>query len=545
MVQTSLLELTLQILEASVFTFARIWVIMLISVGLSLIVGTLAARIASARVIIIPLVDVLEAVPVVAFFPVVLVFFVSDIGGSIGSEFAVDFLILTATVWNMILSAFEGVRSIPEEYIYVQKVYGFSFLSRIGRLYFPAGYSKVLSNISPSFSSALFYVTLSEVIQIGSSSFSVFGIGTLATEYSASGNLPGLELLIGVLVAIITLNYLFIIGPWTRSSSSYAFDAEGAEKTRKTGRITTTLMRSVRETTNIFVSSGEKITKVITRAHAERKSQYLRKRILSELQLNLLVGGMLALALAIAVYGVLASGFYEAIITYLFTPSFLLDSSVGLGYDLMRIAIVYSFTLITMVPLAIYLGRRSTQRLLPSALQVVYSLPAPIFLPILLISLLPWATSLFGFGIAFNGIVLLIAYLSAAQYVFFNVYGAIQTIPAEMEMVSFSYNIRGFRKFRNFTLPAIFPSLVTGSVASIGSYWGGLLISEYVSFHGRSYFVTHGLMASLDRYMFAGGRGLLVADAIDVFLVLFILAFTFIITMRLYSVAKKRFSLNA
>ena len=545
MVFQSLTDITVQILEATILTFARIWFIILISILLSLVFGTLAARVDSARAIIIPVVDVLEAVPVVAFFPIVLVFFLDDVGGGLGLELAVDILILTATLWNMILAAFEGVRNIPEECIQLQNVYRLGFFSRVRKVYFPSAYSRIVSNISPSFNSALFYITLSEVILIGNRSYGVFGIGSLSISFSSSGNIPGIELLILILVIFITMNYYFVIDPWIRSSQKYSFDSEAKAVGKTKSGVISSFAGSIRTRTNQVMISGERLVSAITRTGKPAERRERRRLSLSSKELNYFVGALLLLMLSLAIYSILEAGFYQAFVIYFFSPAFLWDSLIGLLYDLGRIGIVYVITVITMVPVAVILGTRKTLgRVFTSILQIIYSIPAPIFLPILLITFLPWMAGYFGESVAINSVVIIIAFLSAASYVFFNVYGAMQTIPSELDMVSKAYSIKGFKRFRKLTLPAIFPSLVTGSVASIGSYWGGLLVAEYVLFAGTKYEVHNGLMKSLDIAMATGGTGLLRADAIDIFLVLVIVAISFLVTLRLYNVANKKFSIN-
>ncbi len=534
----------LEIIWGIVLTFLRVWIIVVVSMAISMVIGTLAARVPSARAIIIPVVDVLESIPVVAFFPIVLVFFLEDVGGGLGLELSVDFLILTATLWNMILGAFEGVRTVPEECLNIQNAYRIGLLSRIRHIYFPSAYPKVVSNISPSFNSALFYITLSEVIQIGSKSYGVFGIGSLSVQYSSAGNIAGIELLIGILVLFIVANYYFIIDPWIRSSQSYTFDMEVKSTERQNARIINTFVSSIRYSTNQVVRTGGMVASALGRRKRTRAKPERQPR-LTERQLNFIVGIILTAALLVAASAILEAGFYSAIFLYLVTPAFLAESAVALAYDMGRIAIVYVITLITMVPLAIVLGtRKRAGRVFASAIQTIYSIPAPIFLPILLITLLPFIAASIGEGFAMEIIVIIITFLSSASYIFFNVYGAVQTIPSELGMAAEAYSIRGWKRFTKITLPAVFPSLVTGSVASIGSYWGGLLVAEYVLFSGHEYSVSNGLMLNLDMALAKGGPYLLYADAIDMFLVVIIVIFSFLVTLRAYNIAQKRFSIN-
>ncbi|MDS0256991.1 ABC transporter permease subunit [Thermoplasmatales archaeon AK] len=147
-----------------------------------------------------------------------------------------------------------------------------------------------------------------------------------------------------------------------------------------------------------------------------------------------------------------------------------------------------------------------------------------------------------GFGLAFNFDVLLVTFLSAAAYLYFNVYGAALSIPYELKAVASTFRIKGFRRFKYLSFPAVVPGLITGSMAAFGSYWGGLQVSEYVSIGNRVYSVNDGLMMLIVKYLNQGD--LLRVDAIDIFMVIVIVALSFLLWMRLYKYSQKRFSLN-
>jgi NitT/TauT family transport system permease protein len=133
-----------------------------------------------------------------------------------------------------------------------------------------------------------------------------------------------------------------------------------------------------------------------------------------------------------------------------------------------------------------------------------------------------------------------VTFLSAAAYIFFNVYGTATAIPRDLKLVTKTFNIKGFRKFRYLSFPAIIPGLITGSVAAFGSYWGGLMIGEYTQIGGKTYSVGNGLMMLITKGIAEGN--LLFVDAIDLFMVFLIVIITYLLWMRLYKYSEKRFS---
>ena len=529
------------IVFAIIATFLRIWLLMLLSIGIALVLGVLAARVKSAGAIIIPVTDILEAVPVISFFPILLVFFIERIGGFMGVELASDFLIITALLWNIILGVYEATSHIPEEYFQLSEAYDLSLISKIRNLYMPAAYPHIISNIMPSFSSGLFYITLSEVISIGSENYTVFGVGSLAVQFASTSSFFLIGVLILFLMVAIALNYYFIINPLLLRAHKFAFDTSSTEEGRK------------KRETSVFVSAiGSRITHVLSsrvgalyltlNSSDGSSAKKPRRRIrISEKQLNLLAGVTLLSLTGVAVLVAADAGFTAAFLEYLTNTSTLFQLAVATGFDLLRILIVFLFSFIAMVPIAMYFGRRGRSgRFGTGIFQIIYSIPAPILFPLIVEFLTPNLAAFIGSGMAYEFDVLLVTFLSAAAYIFFNVYGAAVSIPRELEVVTQTYGIKGWRATKYLTFPGIIPGLITGSMAAFGSYWGGLMVGEYTRVGGKTYSVNNGLMMLIDRGIATGN--LIFVDAIDLFMVFIIVIITYFVWMRLYRYSQKRFS---
>ena len=524
-------------------TFLRIWLLMVLSIIIALVFGILAARIKAAGAIIIPITNILQAVPVISFFPIILVFFIKRVGGPLGVDIASDFLIVTALIWNIILGVYEATIHIPEEYFQVSNVYDVSLLSRIKNLYLPASYPHIISNIMPSFSSGLFYITLSEVITVGTSNYQVFGVGSLAVNFAANGQFTLILILILFLVVAIALNFYFIINPLLNRAKKYTFDLNVPEEEE-----------TRRREPNVFLSAiGGRITQVLSSgvnavysmntifAGKEGEQKKIKKIRVSERSLNIIVGTILISFAAVAVYFVALAGFGAAFLTYLTDLNVLWELTIAAAIDLVRIAIVFGFSVLTMVPLAMYLGSRgSSGRVGTGIFQIIYSVPAPILFPLIVVYLTPKLSTIIGPGLAYNFNVLLVTFLSAAAYIFFNVYGSAASIPRELKLVTTTYNIKGFSKIRYLSFPGIVPGLITGSIAAFGSYWGGLMIGEYTQIGGKTYSVGNGLMMLISKGI--ATDNLLFVDAIDLFMVFMIFIITYLLWMRLYRYSQKRFS---
>lgn len=538
--------LLVTIVSAVLVTFLRIWFLMLVSVLLALVLGILAARVRAAGAIIIPITNVLQAVPVISFFPIILVFFIVRIGGSLGVELATDFLIVTALIWNLILGVYEAIIHIPEQYHEVSKVFGIGLVNKLSNLYLPASFPMIVSNIMPSFASGLFYVTLSEVISVGSRSFSVFGVGSIAIEFANSLNYSGIYLLILTLIIGIALNFYLIINPLINRAERYSFQLESMEAPRARRRESNVFVSAMSQRVTGILSTGRSTIASLNRilpGAARRDHEKARGKIrISDRAINVIVGTILLLLIGLSIYFIAQSGFREAFGTYLTKLEFLKKMIFGTLYDLLRIAIVYLLSLATMVPLAIALGRRKVSgRFTTGIFQIIYSIPAPILFPLIVLFLTPSLSGVTGYGIAFNINVIIITFLSAAAYIFFNVYGAVLSIPAELKVISKTFKLSWWMEMRNLVIPAIIPALITGSMAAFGSYWGGLMVAEFAIIGGKQYSVSNGLMLYIDQAIYGGN--LILADAIDMFMVVVIVLISYLLWMRLYSYSKKRFTL--
>lgn len=534
----------LYILVAVLATFARIWLLMGASVLLALFLGILAARIRSAGAVIIPVTNVLQAVPVVSFFPIILVFFLVRVPGGLGTELASDLLIITALVWNLILGVYEAVSHIPEHFDHVGRVYKLSLWSKIRKLYMPASYPTIVSNIMPSFASGLFYITLSEVIVIGSRKFSVFGVGGVAQQLVANYNYGGILILLGMLVVGISLNFYFIINPMLKRTDKYNLDTTAEPEAREDRRVRenvflSNISRRINQVVNTSVSAVNAINRFMNpmARRERRKSQFP----VSDRALNVIVGTLLVASIAIIVYLVALSGFAEAFTRYILNAGFMKELIIGVSYDLLRVLVVFVISILTMVPLAMYFGNRGQKsKLSTGVFQILYSIPAPIFYPLIVVFLTPVLGRYIGPAMAFEVNVIIITFLSAAAYIFFNVYGAVRSIPAELKTVTKVFSLKRSRIARYLTFPASIPALITGSMAAIGSYWGGLMVGEYTEVGSQQYSVSNGLMVMLDRAI--ANNNLLQADAIDIFMVVIIVAISFLLFRRLYAYSKRKYT---
>ncbi|HMK83371.1 MAG TPA: ABC transporter permease subunit, partial [Candidatus Bathyarchaeia archaeon] len=160
---------------ATLATIGRILLLMLLSVLTGWVLAYLAVRSRGFENVYVPLVNVLESIPVIAFLPVVLLIFIEGLGGSLGVEVAVDFLVFDAVSWNIWIGAYQAFKTVPEHLLEVSENYDFSFGKKMWQLYIPHSIPRVTSNLFSSFADAFFYISVSEVFTVGVKSYQTFG----------------------------------------------------------------------------------------------------------------------------------------------------------------------------------------------------------------------------------------------------------------------------------------------------------------------------------------------------------------------------------
>ncbi len=208
-----LLSLILQLIVDTSASWLRMFIALFLSVIIGMLVGIYAAVSDRAAKIILPVVDVLQTLPILAFFPFVIFVVVSAVPGTIGINAAVIFLIVTSMLWNIIFGAYEAVKTLPKEMIEVADLYRFSGLDKLRKIFIPASIPRVIEQTRLSWAIGLFYLVTSEIFSVGNSQYQVtYGIGA-ALVTLGSTNIYYYLIGIAVFMAFLIATILFFFNP--------------------------------------------------------------------------------------------------------------------------------------------------------------------------------------------------------------------------------------------------------------------------------------------------------------------------------------------
>jgi NitT/TauT family transport system permease protein len=489
-----------------------------VSLAFSLTYGIAAASSPRLERLLIPLLDVLESVPVLGFFPVAL-FLLVPAGGGLGAEVAAVFLIFTSQAWNMAFSVYESTRLIPEDLWTVVRAFGLSRGQVLVKLVIPATVPKLVYNSMMSWAGGWYFLIASEIITLGNRRVELPGIGSFLMDTASSGRLQLTALGLGCLVALIVAMDLAIWRPAQAWAQRFAYDVEPSavrhpRRWKELAWLPRISWRRLSETLRITLA---RLAPLSLAAH-------LLLRALALVAAGLLT--YLTARLAVDLASLLIPPWPQSALQI---PFAVLASAA-------RLVVAYTLSLAWTLPVSIWaVGSEKRLRLLLPLLEIGASVPATAIFPFLVLAVIR-----LGGGADLPAILLIMTGMQ--WYLAFNILGGLRAVPADLSEALDSFGVRGLLRLRRFTLPAILPSLITGSITGWGGGWNSLVVAEYISFSGSTY-VAFGIGSLLSQATYTGEGKLMALSLIS--LVAVVVAINLLLWQRLYRLAAARFSMAA
>lgn len=441
-----------------------------LSLAFTLSYGFWAAKDPIAERVLLPLLDILQSIPVLGFMPGIVVALVSIFPRSnIGLELASILLIFSGQAWNMTFSFYHSLRSIPKDQIEAATIYRFNWWEKLRWVELPFSTIGLVWNSMMSMAGGWFFLMITESFVLGSKDFRLPGIGSYMSVAVANGNVPAMIwAVIAMVLMIVTLDQL-LWRPVVVWSQKFRVE-EGANEQIASSWLYDWLRRS-----NLIEWLGEiagRLFRRVTRARAGKS----REGEAPEANWS----GALSLVLFLTLMGCLVLGGWRLIIILrqLSWREFLPILRAG-GWTLGRVLLSTAAATLWTLPagLAIGLSPRLS-RVFQPIVQIAASFPAPMLFP-LVIALLKAA------GVTLDWGSVLLMLLGTQWYILFNVIAGATAIPADLLEASRSYRLSMRQRFLSLYLPAVFPYLVTGWVTAAGGAWNASIVAEYVTFKGR------------------------------------------------------------
>lgn len=533
-VPTELQELPFQLL----LSFLR----MCLAYGLSLLLGiglgTWAATRAGAARFLMPLLDIFQAVPVLGFFPVAIAVFVKALGGGrLSLEAASIFLILTSQAWNLAYGVYEGIATLPSDAKESMTAFGVKGWHRFWRLYLPACVPKLVYNSIVSWGNGWYFLIGCEILAVGSERVVLPGIGSYLFLTSQEGQI---DLTLGgllLLLLLIASMDLFIWRPLSRWSEKYRYEFEASsgwtplesrwlerwQRLHLRNRVRWLRSWLEREFLEPVLRLGEPLARF--RPPPGWRTG-IRKGLgkLAALTATLLLGYCLYAA-GRAAYDTLAQPW----------PERAKDLPVAIAASFLRLVVALSISISIAFPLAVWAGEnKKVARFLTPLAEIGSSVPATALFPVIVVFFIQ-------FG-GMNAASILLLLTGMVWYVLFNLLAGVRNIPEDLQEATRAMGLRGWRRWKRLMLPALFPSLITGSITAFGGGWNALIVSEYGVFDNKTYQVL-GIGALLQEATFV------THDRTMVLLTILALIVTVVVINRvfwhpLYNLSAERFKID-
>jgi len=523
-------------------SFLRMLAAYLVSLLFALVCGTLATTGSKWERIILPFLDIMQSVPVLGFFPAAVFFFVRMFRGDrLGVELAAVFLIFTCQAWNMAFGVYEGISTIPADAREVVTSFGCGKWKTFLRLLLPSAVPKLVYNSILSWASGWYFLIACEIISLGPARYRLPGLGSYLIRTTEEGNLGGTFAGLAILTACVLSMDLLLWGPLSAWAAKFRYEFAGEASQaearlplvfvggaavarwmrRKTRFLVPVVRRRARQLARWFRARGRTLAHRIFSPRALRVTRRSMGWVVVAIGALLMLRALVALARGLALPWPEEAGHI---------PLYLL-------YSFLRLIVAYVLSLAWTLPLALWVGEspRLARFVTPLA-EIGASLPATALFPLIVVVVIRTAGGM-------NLASVLLALTGMQWYLLFNLIAGVRSIPAEMREAARSLGLGRWMTWRKVDLPALLPSLITGSLTAWGGGWNSLIVSEYLIYKEQVYSVP-GIGSLLDHATYVSGdRRMILLTLIA--LIGAIVLLNRLIWHRLYVVAADRYKIEA
>jgi len=508
------------------YSLLRIALAYVLSLLFAVTFGYVAAYRPRAERFMIPLLDVLQSIPVLSFLPGVMLAMAALFPGrQLGVEMGAVLLIFTGQVWNMAFSFYASLKSIPREMREAATIYRFNWWQRFLQIELPFATIGLVWNSMMSVAGAWFFLMACE--QFGD--FRLPGLGSYLQAAADHGDTRSIVLGILTMVAVIVLIDQFVWRPVIAWAEKFKM-----EQVESASAPTSWVLDFLRRSRGVAL-----FRKGAVRPLREQMVHYFahRNQLRSEstdekpaiLWLWRIVGIAALSAIGYAVVRVVM------ILTGLPAPEFR-EIGVGLAATFLRVNLTLALGALWTIPVGVAIGfNPRLARIAQPLAQIAASVPATALFPVVLLVLIR-----LGGGLGVGSIVLLL--LGTQWYILFNVIAGAIAIPTDLKEAASVFGIRGWERWRMLILPGIFPFLVTGMITASGGAWNASIVAEYFHFKGQTY-STVGVGAMISGATDAKNFDLLLASTIALAAV--VVTTNRLLWRRLYRLAETRFKLES
>ncbi len=512
----------------ALFSVGRMAAAYALSLIFTLIYGYLAAYNRRAELVLMPLLDVLQSVPILSFLPVVVLSLSAILPEGLAVELGSIVLIFTSQVWNLTFAWYQSLTTIPKELREASAVFRLNSWLRFKVLELPFAALSLIWNSMMSWAGGWFFLMAAEIFTVGRRDFHLPGLGAYLKEAASQGNWQAVGWGLGTLVLVIILLDQLVWRPllaWaerfklemTESDnppSSWFYDV--LQRSQLLERWSSTIWRPLNDAVDgLMIRLFPPPDTVEEGEGGTRWAAYG-------------VGFLLAMGLG---YGTLQAAAMLAQVS----GTQWVQIALGVGATLLRVAVALAIALAWTIPVGVAIG--TNPRLagfIQPLVQVAASVPATALFPVLVLVLLNLPGGL-------NIAAVLLMLMGTQWYLLFNVIAGASAIPQDLKYTASLLRLSRWGRWRTLILPALFPYVITGAITASGGAWNASIVAEYIEFGGQTLH-TIGIGALIAEATAQGDYPLLLAATLS--MILTVVLINRLLWRRLYRVAEEIYRMD-
>jgi NitT/TauT family transport system permease protein len=444
--------------------------------------AALAAKSRRAEIVLIPLLDILQSVPILGFLTFTVVFFLNLFPGNVlGAELACVFAIFTSQAWNMTFSMYQSIRNVPKDLEEASLSFHLSGWQRFWRLDVPFAMPGLIWNTMMSMSGGWFFVVASEAITVGNTTVTLPGIGSYVALGIQKQSLPAIGYAILTMLLVIIAYDQLLFRPVVAWADKFRFEQTASGDAPSSWMLDLfRRTRALRALTYPFAALNRAVSNLRVALPAALKMPAKNgppSRIIDGLWLAIVAG----------------STFYAGLRAYQYLSATLslsdVVTAVGFGLiTLLRVIVLIALATLIWVPVGVWIGLRPklAERIQPLA-QFLAAFPANLAFPVFVVIIVRY-------GLNANVWLSPLMILGTQWYILFNVIAGASAFPTDLREAAGSFHLKGWRWWVKVILPGIFPYYITGAITASGGSWNASIVAEVASW-GDTHLTAAGLGA--------------------------------------------------
>ncbi|SIT40424.1 Binding-protein-dependent transport systems inner membrane component [Paraburkholderia piptadeniae] len=518
--------------EYALRTTLRMLAAMVASLVFTLVYGTLAAKSRRAGQVLVPILDILQSVPVLGYISFTVTFFLALFPSRVlGAELAAIFAIFTSQAWNMTFSFYQSLRTVPRDLDEVSKGFHLTSWQRFWKLEVPFSMPGLIWNMMMSMSGGWFFVVASEAITVGNHTITLPGIGAYLAQAIGDKNLHAIGWVILTMTVVILAYDQLLFRPLVAWTDKFRMETTSSGDAPESWLLD--LIRRTRLIHRLLVPIGwmfAKAARIPIRWPSVRAVKFAKPASEKSSKVGDIVWAVIVVVVTLyVVYRVVEyvrSGVTLDEVGHVFL--------LGL-FTLLRVTLLILLASVVWLPLGVLIGLRPSlaEKIQPLA-QFLAAFPANLLFPVFVIVIVRfhlnpdiWLSPLIVLG--------------TQWYILFNVIAGASAYPNDYKEAAKNFRIRGWQWWRQAMLPGVFPYYVTGAITASGGAWNASIVAEAVQW-GDTKVAAHGLGAYIAQYTAAGDYPKIILGI--AVMSLFVSLFNRLLWRPLYAYAESRLRLD-